>query len=71
MLMRRDFYSRNKVYIPRDPMSRGDIPENYHIFSANDKISVCLYYECEQNDEKVNILLIFAIFMFAKCNNFL
>ncbi|VVC39899.1 Zinc finger, RING-type,Zinc finger, RING/FYVE/PHD-type,Zinc finger, RING-type, conserved [Cinara cedri] len=52
MLMRRDFYSRNKVYIPRDPMSRGDVPDNYHIFSSNDKISVCLYYECDQNDEK-------------------
>lgn len=55
MLMRRDFYSRNKVYIPRDPMSRGVVPDNYHIFASSDAISICLYYECEKNDEKVNI----------------
>lgn len=56
--MRRDFYNQNKVYIPRDPMSRGVVPDNYHIFAPNDAISICLYYECEKNDEKVSIYLI-------------
>lgn len=53
--MRKDFYSRNKVYIPRDPLSRGVVPDNYHIFSASDAISICLYYESEKNDEKASI----------------
>lgn len=47
MLMRRDFYSRNEVYIPRDPMSRGVVPDNYHIFGPSDAVSICLSYECE------------------------
>lgn len=58
MLMRKDFYSRNKVYIPRDPLSRGVIPDNYHIFSASDAISICLNYEYEKNDEKASIYCI-------------
>lgn len=57
MLTRREFYSRNKVYLPRDPMSRGVVPDNYHIFAPNDAISICLQYECDKIDEKVNIYL--------------
>lgn len=55
MLMRRDFYNRNKVYLPRDPLSRGVVPDDYHIFAADDRISICLYYQCEQNDKKVQL----------------
>lgn len=51
--MRRNFYSRNKVYLPRDPMSRGIVPDNYHIFTASDSVSICLHYEFENKDEKV------------------
>lgn len=53
--MRRDFYSKNKVYLPRDPISRGVIPDNYHIFGPNDSISICLHYEYDKSEEKVNI----------------
>lgn len=60
MLMRRDFYSRNEVYIPRDPVSRGVVPDNYHIFAPSDAISICLYYESELNDEKVNVYFKFS-----------
>lgn len=55
MVMRRDFYNRNKVYLPRDPISRGVVPDDYHIFAASDAISICLYYECEKVDKKVKI----------------
>lgn len=53
MLMRREFYSRNKVYMPRDLLSRGVIPDNYHIFTPSDRISICIHYECEKNSDKV------------------
>lgn len=52
MIMRKEFYNRNKVYLPRDPMSRGVVPDDYHIFAASDAISICLYYECETIDKK-------------------
>lgn len=55
MTIRKEFYSRrNVLYIPRDPLSRGDVPENYHIFGANDRIGVYIFYECEKSDKKVN-----------------
>lgn len=58
MTIRKEFYSRrNVLYIPRDPMSRGDVPENYHIFGANDRIGVSLFYECEKSDKKVNLFI--------------
>lgn len=56
MIMRKEFYNRNKVYLPRDPMSRGVVPDDYHIFAASDAISICLYYECETIDKKVKYI---------------
>lgn len=64
MLMRRDFYSRNKVYLPRDPMSRGIIPDNHHIFAPNDSVSLCLNYECEKKDEKVSEIIFSTFFYY-------
>lgn len=53
MSARRDFYSQKHLYLPRDLLSRGVVPDNYHVFGTNERISVCLYYELEKKDEKV------------------
>lgn len=44
------------MYIPRDSLNRGIIPDNYHLFTSNELISTCIYYECEKTDEKVSII---------------
>ncbi|XP_025406339.1 polycomb group protein Psc-like isoform X2 [Sipha flava] len=51
MSLRRDFYSQKHLYIPRDLLSRGVVPENYHVFATNERISVCLYYELDNTDQ--------------------
>lgn len=54
MSVRRDFYSQKHLYIPRDLLSRGVVPENYHVFATNERISVCLYYDLEKKNEIVS-----------------
>lgn len=56
MTKRREFYNCHQMYIPRDLLPRGIVPDNYHIFTSNESISVCLHYVCEKNDEKVSML---------------
>lgn len=58
MSVRRDFYSQKHLYVPRDSLSRGVVPENYHVFATNERISVCLYYELENKDQIVRKNLI-------------
>lgn len=53
MSKRREFYSYNQMYLPRDVLHQGIVPDNYHIFTSTETISVCLYYECEKNDKNV------------------
>lgn len=53
MSKRREFYSYNQMYLPRDALHRGIVPDNHHIFTSSETISVCLYYECEKNDKGV------------------
>jgi hypothetical protein len=72
MSLRRDFYSQKHLYIPRDLLSRGVVPENYHVFATNERISVCLYYELDNTDQivrkymikKFQLHLIVFIFIF-------
>lgn len=54
MTKRKEFYKSNPMYIPQDLLHRGEVPDDYHIFTSNESISVCLHYVREKNDEKVS-----------------
>lgn len=49
--MRKDFYLVNNVHPPQDLLSRGIIPDDYHLFTQDDSLSVCLFYENEHSNQ--------------------
>ncbi|XP_050435828.1 polycomb group protein Psc-like [Adelges cooleyi] len=54
MVMRKDFYRINNMQYPlQDPMSMGIIPDDYHIFTPNDSVSICLHYENENSKKSI------------------
>ncbi|XP_050537052.1 polycomb group protein Psc-like [Daktulosphaira vitifoliae] len=55
MIMRKEFYLVNNVHPPQDPLSQGMIPDDYHLFTPNDSVSICLLYENEHSKQSLPI----------------